>query len=264
MKWTLLDIVQDILSDMDGDIVNSIDDTIESQQVAQIVKTTYYAMLSNRNWPHTRQLINFTSSNTTALPTHMYLPELVKELVFINYDVHRLDETRKRYQPIRYTTPDTFLRRTNNFNNSADNIDVIIDPTGIELLIRNDIPPTLYTSFDDNTIVFDSYDKNVDDTLQTSKVQAMGFVTPAWQQLDAFIPDLPEEAFIALVEESKSKAMFKLKQMVDQKAEQEASRQQRWLSRKAWRVEGGVAYGNYGRRSNKTQRNPTFRQDRNN
>ncbi|MNE83170.1 hypothetical protein D3C80_1799620 [compost metagenome] len=41
--------------------------------------------------------------------------------------------------------------------------------------------------------------------------------------------------------------MFKLKQMADSKAEQEARRQQTWLSRKAWRVAGGIKYPDYGR-----------------
>lgn len=264
MKLTLLELVVDILSDMDSDNVNSIDDTIESQQVAQIVKSSYYAMLSNRNWPHTRKLINLSSSLTLATPTHMYLPELVKELVFVNYDTHRDGDTRKLYTSMKYISPDAFLRRTNAYNDSAANVDVIQDPTGIQLLIRNDIPPTYYTSFDDTAIVFDAYDKAVDDTLQASKVQAMGYVTPGWSMVDSFIPDLPEEAFIALQEEAKSRAMFKLKQMVDQKAEQESSRQQRWLSRKAWRVAGGVQYGNYGRRSGKAYTNPTFKQGKQN
>ena len=35
--------------------------------------------------------------------------------------------------------------------------------------------------------------------------------------------------------------------MANQKAEQKAARQQRWLSRKAWRIEGGIEYENYGR-----------------
>ena len=52
MKYTLLAIVQEILSDMDSDEVNSIDDTVESQQVASIVRSAYMAIMSNRNWAH--------------------------------------------------------------------------------------------------------------------------------------------------------------------------------------------------------------------
>jgi hypothetical protein len=101
----------------------------------------------------------------------------------------------------------------------------------------------------------------VDDTIQNSKIQAMGYVIPGWIMEDDFIPDLPDEAFTALLEEAKSRAAFKLKQTADQKAEQEAGRQNRWLSRKAWRVAGGVKYKDYGRRGHNRYRDPTFRQD---
>ena len=36
---TLLDMVQDVLNDLDSDEVNDIDDTIEAQQIAQIIKS---------------------------------------------------------------------------------------------------------------------------------------------------------------------------------------------------------------------------------
>jgi len=39
--------------------------------------------------------------------------------------------------------------------------------------------------------------------------------------------------------------------MANQKAEQKAGRQQRWLSRKAWRAKGGILYENYGRKGRK-------------
>lgn len=251
MKMSLLEIVVDILNDMDSDLVSSIDDTFESQQVAQIVKSTYYAQMSTRNWPHTRKLVSLQASGTDALPTHTKLASPIKELISVNYNCVKEGETRKRYKPVKYIEPDNFLRITNARNNDEANIDVIVDPTGIELLIRNDLDPTYLTSFDDDTIVFDSYNKAVDDTIQESKVQAMAYVIPSWQQTDSFIPDLPDEAFTGLLEEAKSRAMFKLKQMVDNKAEQESGRQQRWLSRKAWRVAGGVQYDNYGRNSHK-------------
>ena len=258
MKLTLLEMVQEILSDMDSDNVNSILDTFESEQVAQIIKSTFYAMISNRDWPHLKELIQLTPSGDTSLPTHMFVPENVSKMVSINYNTIGVGETRKRYQPVRYMEPDDFLRLTNQENSDSSLVDVIVDPTGVELLIRNDRHPTRYTSFDDNTLVFNAYDKAVDDTLQNSKTQARAYVTPSWSMTDTFIPDLPVDAFIALVEEAKSRAMIKLKQMEDPKAEQEARRQQRWLSRNDWRVKGGIKYPDYGRRSRKMQRDPTF------
>lgn len=257
---TLIEIVQDILNDMDSDEVNTIDDTFESQQVAQIVKSTYYAMISNRNWPHTKQAIQILPSGDSALPTHMQVQEDIKELSFINYNKVKVGETRRLYKPVRWLETDDFLRVTNKRNNDEANIDVITDPTGVELLIKNDFAPTYYTSFDDSLIVFDSYDKLVDTTLQQSKIQAQAYVMPAWSQVDSFIPDLPTEAFTALLEEAKSRAMLKLKQVQDVKAEQESGRQQRWLSRKAWTVNGGIKYPNYGRNTRKF-RDVTFRNE---
>lgn len=69
---------------------------------------------------------------------------------------------------------------------------------------------------------------------------------PTWTHLDDAVPDLPDEAFTLLKEEAKSRAMLRLKQVADQKSEQEARRQNQWLSRKQWRVNGGVKYPNYG------------------
>ena len=262
MKMTLLEIVQDILNDLDSDNVNSIGDTVESEQVAQIVKSTYFAIISNRNWPHTAKTISLTASGNPAYPTHMKLDDKVKELLFINYNKAKVNDTRRLYDAVRWREPDEFLRITNNRNSDQDVIDIIQDYTGVELLIRNDQPPSYCTSFDDNYIVFDSYDKAVDDTLQESKVQAQGYVYPTWEMLDEFIPALPDEAFTLLLEEAKSRASLKLKQTQDIKAEQEAGRQNRWLSRKDWRVHGGIQYPDYGRRNRKYHRDPTFRTDR--
>lgn len=263
MKYTLLEIVQEILSDLDSDEVNSIDDTVEAQQVASIVRSTYLAMMSNRNWPHQKQSIQILSSGDPALPTHMKLQEDIKEMCFLNYNSAKENQTKKVYRRMRWLEPEEFLRRANGLNSDNDNVDIIQDTTGVEILIRNDIAPTVYTSFDDEHIVFDAYDSVVDTTLQESKVQAQAYVMPTWEIVDNFIPDLPDEAFTALVEEAKSKASFKLNQFLDEKAEQEAGRQQRWLSRKAWRVEGGIQFERFGRRGRKGHSSvarATFRQ----
>lgn len=262
-QMSLLEIVQDILNDLDSDEVNSIDDTIESQQVAQIVKSTYFALMSSKNWPHLRRLVQLVPSGNINLPNFMSLEETIQEMISLHYDCRQVgDGARRKYMPIKYRTPDDFLRWCNSRVSTAPNVITIIDPTsGCELLIRNDIAPTIYTSFDDTNLVFDSYDSNVDDTLQATKCQAFAYMQPAWVQSDTAIPDLPTDAFVLLLEEAKSRAAVKLRQMADQKAEQESMRQRAWMSRKDWRVAGGIKFPNYGRIGYKNYEDVTFRQE---
>lgn len=249
-KMTLLELTQDILSSMDSDEVNSINDTVESSQVATIIKNTYRAILTNRDWPHTRRLIELEASGDSSLPTHMSLIDDVKRIDFVRYDVHKAtDGDRRKFEDIKWLEVDDFLRRLNVLDNTKTNIITVIDPSSnIPLSIRSDLAPTYYTSFDDKNIVFDSFDSTVDSTLQKSKTQVYGFVYPAWQMQDDYVPDLPNTAFTLLLEESKSRAFVELKQIANQKAEQEAQRQTTWLSRKDRRIKGGIRFPDYGRR----------------
>lgn len=255
-RLTLLEMVQDILNDIDGDEVNSLDDTIESSQVAQIIKTTFDAIMSTRNWPHTRQLLKTIASGDNSIPTHMTFDSNIKELIFINYNKAAAGETRLKYEPVKFLNTDDFLRMSNSRNNDDANIDIITDPTTtVQLLIRNDAHPTHYTSFDDETLVFDSYDSAIESTIQSSKIQAMGYVLPTLVIADDSIPDLPNEAFSMLLEEAKSRVAVKLRQSADPKAEQEAKRQNNWMSMNNWTVNGGIKYPSYGRgrsRGNRT------------
>lgn len=252
MKQTLLEIVRAILNEMDSDDVNSISDTVESMQVALIVKGCFIEMVSNRNWPHTRKLVQVQHSGTPDRPTHLKLPERVTEMVFFKYDKTKKDTGEDtQYQEIHYKHPDEFLRLVSSRNENTPNTRKIVDISGTELIIKDNQAPTYWTSFDDDYLVCDSYDKSVDDALKKSKTQCLVYTTPEWKHLDDAVPDLPADAFAALIEEAKSTSFLTLKQMANEKAEQKATRQQRWLSRKSWRAKGGVRYDNYGRCSKK-------------
>jgi hypothetical protein len=251
MKKSLLSLVQDILNDMDSDEVNSIDDTIEAQQVANIVRQCYEEMIANRNWPHLRKMISLNSSTTLERPTHFRIPENIKELELFRYQKSTKTNPQLQFGDVKYLYPDEFLRYTSGRNSTDENTIQVKDVSGITLLLKNNMSPSFWTSFDDDYIVCDSYDAQVDDTLQSSKTQVLAYMEPLWVHNDTAVPDLPSEAFPALLEEAKSTAFLVLKQMANQKAEAKAQRQQRWLSRKAWRTHGGVRYENYGRRSSK-------------
>jgi len=248
-KFSLLDIVQDVLNDLDSDEVNSIDDTVEAAQVAQIVKSTYFSMMSSRNWPHLRRSIQLIPTTNLAQPTHMYVKDDIKELSFINYDCRKSGDTRAKYVEMGWMEPDDFLRMTNSYNSDSDNVTTILDSNQLDINIMTDRSPTRYTSFDDRTLVFNAYDSGRESNLESTYVQAMAYVMPKWLTADDFIPDLPDEAFMALIEESKSRASLKLRQVTDQKSEQESRRQQKWLARKSRRVNNAMVYPDYGRKA---------------
>lgn len=247
-KMTLLEITNDILNDMVSDKVNSIDDTVESEEVAQIVKSCYYEMVSNRNWPHTKKLMQLTALGDTAKPNYLKIPDSVKELINFRYDKISVSNPKVALEDIIYKEPDAFLRYVSVRNSTLSDVQTVVDFSGSKLLILNDQAPTYWTSFDDTHLVTDSFDSAVDSTLQSSKSQCLVYYEPVWETLDTFIPDLPVDAFSALVEEAKSTAFLTIKQVANQKAEQKANRQSRWLSRKAWKAKGGIQYDDYGRR----------------
>lgn len=254
-KLTLLEIVQDILSSIDGDEVNSINDTTESYQVAQVVKTTFESMTSTRDWPHLNKLTQLGSISDVNTPTHMSIPTGIKRIKTVSYNKRKATDTRDKYESVEYLQPEEFIYRTNSRNVSKSNVIKVSDLDGADIFIINDCAPSWWTSFDDENVVFDSYDSAVDDSLQNSKTQVFAVTDPSpFEMVDTHVPDLPSEAFSGLLAESKSVASFEINQIVNNKAEQIARRNNTWLSRNAFKAGGGIKYTtNYGRRRRRSR-----------
>lgn len=245
---TLLEITQNILSDMSGDQVDSITDTEESEQVARIIISTFDAIVSRTEWPKHKKLLTLVPYTDSSKPNYMKLPDAVKAVVSVFYDKHKLGETRKLYQEVKYKNPEDFLRYINVRNSDNTNVETVVDESGIELLVMNNQAPLYYTSFDDVTLIFDSYDTSVESTLQANKFQITAYVLPSLAFDNNAIPDLPLDAESLLVEEATSRCQFKVAEVQDLKAEQEANRQKRAISRKAWRVNSNRRWPDYGRK----------------
>ena len=246
-KMTVLDMVQDILSDMNSDEVNSISDSLESTQVARIIESTYFEMMANKNWPHLKQLNTLNSSGDSAKPTHMKMPDDIKELHVVQYNKIKDGETRQRWSDIEYVTPDAFLRKMSDLNSDNSIVESVTDHSGVQLLVKNNRAPEYYTSFNDEWLVFDSYDNTVDTTLQTAKTRCTMTMSPTFTLEDSHIPDLPVEGFPALLAEAKSTCFARIKQMPDGKSEQQAKRQRSWLSRKGYQSGSAMEFPDYGR-----------------
>lgn len=82
---TLLEMTQEVLSALDSDAVNSISDTVESTQVATIIKRKYYDILSRGSIPDQQVLLQLTASGDATKPTLMYVPEGVVRIDWVKY-----------------------------------------------------------------------------------------------------------------------------------------------------------------------------------
>lgn len=245
---SLLEIVQDILSDMNSDEVNSINDSLESLQVAQIVKSTYYNIIDGKDYPWMHELFQLDSSGTVSAPTKMKLPETIIDLDWIKYNCKKSTDTKDHFKKIIYKSPEEFLEITDQRDSSSGNTVTITDSSGIKFYIYNDKAPTYFSSFDDEYLVFDAYDSAIDSTLRNNKTQCFGKRSPVFTMDDSFVPDMPVQAFSYLLNEAKSTAFVVLKQMPNAKAEQQAISQKRRMSQEAWRIKNGITFPNYGRK----------------
>lgn len=248
MKMSLLDMVQDIMSDMSSDVVSSIGDTEESLQVAQIIKSTYNEMMTRREWPHLQRLTTLSAYGSSSHPTLMLPPDNLRKLEWINYNCRTVSAPQDNFQPVKYLEPDRFIQLTNTRDITKPGVMLVILPSGIAVRILNDSPPSYWTSFDDSIVVFDSFDNGLEDTLQGPQTQCFVHVFPLWESEDLFVPDLPAHLFPALLAEAKSACFYTLKKEANEKAEQQSSRQQRVMSMQGWKLSGGITYPNYGRK----------------
>jgi hypothetical protein len=255
MKYTLLEMTQEILSNMSSDEVNSIGDTSESLQVATIIRQKYFDIINRLELPDHYQMVQLNPSTTTAEPTLMYVPDGVQDIKWIKYyDSNVLDgnsNTSVSTHAINVdltSTPTTgiappgylyvpilpfqqFIDMVGAFNKADTDVSTYTFTdtsngfnTSYEIKYKTSGQPKYCTILSNYYVFFDSFDKTQDDTLQASKTLAYGAVIPVFKMEDSFIPDLAEEQFPLLLNESKSLAFFELKQQPHPLASQEVRR----------------------------------------
>jgi len=257
MKYTLLEMTQDVLSNMSSDEVNSIGDTVESLQVARIIKQKYFDVINRLNLIEHEQLLQLNPSLDDTSPVIMYVPEGVSNIKWLKYfnsntsSAVNLAESTDINDEINGITPtssssgisppgyayvtllpiEQFIEMVNRFDPSVDNVEsfTFSDTSNgfnksFTFYYKNDSQPCYATIISNYYVIFDSYDNTVDDTLQGSKTMFMGSVIPTFRMEDSFIPDLAEEQFPLLLSEAKSLAFYELKQQPHQLAMQESKR----------------------------------------
>lgn len=208
-KKTLLEMTQNILSAMDSDEANSIGDTIESLQVAEVIRETYEYITVGIDIPGRSGIIMLDASTDPALPNYMTVPS----------DVERLEWLRYNGETIEYKSPLAFMNYVAG-RGTGDEVTTVAN-----MAIYNDRDPMFYTSFDDDTLVFDAFDATEGSTLMQSKTLCWGQRSLSFDMTDEFIPLLPLDMFPRLLAEAKAACFVNFKQVSNSTEERRARNQ---------------------------------------
>lgn len=225
-KQTLLEMTQSILASMDSEEVNSIGDTVEANQVALILKGVYYDLVEDMQLPGKELLFQLDPSIDQAAPCVMHVPAKVTKVETIRYNYTDLPGQTPDYRVMKLLTFVDFMARQLPTETDIVAVQTVTsNDEEYQFWYWTDRDPQYYTSFDDDTIIFDAFDNTKDTTLQKNKSMCTGRTNLTWLMEDTFIPDLDANQFPFYVNKAKTRAFNELKQQINQESAAEARRQ---------------------------------------
>jgi len=213
---------------MDSDEVDSINDNVESIQVARKVENVYWDLISRLKLPEKTTLYELQSPNDIDVPVVLYRPEFATTLDWLKYDKAE-DNGTAHYEDLIFLSLQDFMKVVYSLDRESDetgSYELILGTQTFTFYYKNNAFPRYYTCVDDRTLLFDAFRSDIDTTLVSNKTMAYGNTLPTFSQEDTFVPDLDAEQFALLYQEAK-KACF-----VDMKQQDNGDAVQR--SRKQW------------------------------
>lgn len=245
MKLTLLEIVQHILSAMGSDEVSNYDDTVESYQIALLIKQAFYDCAVELGLPEHDSLFQLTASGDSAKPCLMTVPSSVTRLDQILYDNKASGDTTSDYKEVIWMDFDDFVRMQQGLDGESLSYvgEQIVSNNGqsFNIKYRKDQFPTYYTSPDNLTLIFDGYESTIDTTLTQAKTMCYGAVYPTFTLSNAAVPDLDATQFPYLIAKAKTRAFMELKQQTNQESAAEARKQKIIVQKRQHKINKGPA-----------------------
>ena len=254
MQQNLLQIVQTILSALDSDEVNSIDDTVESMQVATLLRQLYYDIAVDLDLKEHEGMIEINASGDPAKPVLMTIPSDVSDVKWVKYDSKEDGDTAPLYKDIQFMEFNDFITMTQSLREEANTgvMTITIGTETFEIVYRNDKHPSYFTTLDGTTLIFDSYDSSLDSTLVKNKSMVFGNRYPSFLLTNTFTPDLDPTQFSYFINKAKVRAFFELKQQQNPEAIGETRRQKIVQQVRKYRTQGLTSFERapkYGRKS---------------
>lgn len=191
-KKTLLSVVQDYLTYVDGFQVDSIFDSEESMQAAQIARHVFDTIVDkNRDLMAVSTVRSLNPSQDGDLPCVLRVPSEIRRIhnAEIWYNIHK--GTGILWHKVKFLDPVDFLNHVSGVSTDADNTELQYI-NGVPFVVQNNKAPDYCTTFDDQVLVFDSYDSSVDTTLQENKTKVIATESPVFIMEDNFVIPFPD------------------------------------------------------------------------
>lgn len=255
MKQTVLELTQTILASMDSDEVNSINDTVESYDIAILLRDVYYDIAVELNLDAHESLFELEDSGDSDQPVIMYLPENVSKMYWLKYNNQLVTEDNSSYLPVEHKDFSDFYQMQNGLHlNTSDVAEMTftMNEEDFEIMYSTDRFPTLYTHIGNQVLLFDAINTDEDTTLQKEKTMCGGLVYPTFTVEDDFTPTLDAAQFPYYRNRAKVRAFSEKKQVQNQEAASEARNQKVLMQKRKSRINEGPAIkqlkARYGRR----------------
>lgn len=190
MKLTVLDAVQSYLNAVNGFRVDSIHETDEAYQAALICKETYQMLFQHVNdLQFASSLVTLDDLLDVDKPTHLRIKQAVNKIHLSKIQYIR-DLDNNVYCDVQYINPVEFLDLTKYRSSTEANTQVVLE-NGAKFTVYTNRQPQYWTSFDDDYIVFDSWDASESTTVVASRTRMYASVEQDFILDDDFIIPVP-------------------------------------------------------------------------
>ena len=249
-KKTLLQIVQKVAQKINSDEVTSLTEgSVEILDIAEMCREVLEDLSIRNDWEFLKDQLMPLEAGTNAI--ELTIPDNVKKVQTLRY---RYTEggVQKGFRTLTYLHPDDFLHRLQNNRPSEPNTDTITI-NGIELYPRTNRQPRYWTSFNEQTVVVDSYDAAENPTgveATDSTILATINLDFTGSDVDGWIAPIPEQLFTLWEQECVAEGFVQFRQAENPRAERRSRRSYIQQIRKepVTNKDEGTKEVNYGRK----------------
>lgn len=196
-KITVLNIVQRVLEAIGHSPVQNVADTPSAKKVLRIAEEVFYQEQAYGDWPHNRFAGRLVSLGDTNRPTTLVIPEDITSLDEFKYQYVEGSGRIKFEELEQVADPRDFLDMVLARDSTESNVQVVKVPASepVDIFVYNDRRPRFWTTFDDRYVVADSYNQEIETTLQGSKTVITGTREQRWSSLGDAYPPMPPAMF---------------------------------------------------------------------